>query len=693
MVHKRKADEDDENFEHIPPSKCCKSDSSLYGSGVMCKEEVLTAAIEGEERAASSSKTSSCVPSMEDGEICDDLVEEEDGSEDSDDDQVRSSAISYTQGTCMSREFDVLDEYGESNEGNEDNEGDEDGVDDGDDSVTDDSYDGSYDSDIPDEEIEAMLEEGLNEEFRKKQPSDGKNYGTSENSPYEEREKVVLEEKGHNHFDVLPEGWVQVTHNSGMPIYLHKPTRVCTLSKPYFLGPGSARKHEVPLSGIPCLQYRRALEKEHNEKLKNLKEESSSPKDPSENGLSLSVANGDQSSPPVLPSARIETAQENKALQSLSYSQVQEYCKKLFHFKTIKVLRFKSWSARRKFTKQRKRTKQLQRPTLPEGTKLITFPIQSTGSEADGVSSGPRSKKEWIMNPSGKSYVCILHEYVQHALKKQPCYQFKELENAGTPYAATVIINGMQYGMGYGTSKKQAKSEAARATLEILIPEMRDKIREDAAITSQPGSNSRTVGSTVVSSSRRNSLDEPDLSLFDEIKIEDPRVAELCAKTNEPPPYAILLTCIQRNFGLGEMQIKYEVNTLRHQKNEFTMTVNKHTAKVVCKNKRDGKQRASQAILQVLHPHVSSWGSLLRLYGNRSVKSIKEKKQEEQEITLLQSKASVNSPNFAILEKLKQEMRKISAIRVAIQPIGKFIPPDDVDLPTSSGADLNNVDL
>lgn len=31
------------------------------------------------------------------------------------------------------------------------------------------------------------------------------------------------------------------------------------------------------------------------------------------------------------------------------------------------------------------------------------------------------------MNPNGKSYVCILHEYVQHALKKQPSYQFKEL--------------------------------------------------------------------------------------------------------------------------------------------------------------------------------------------------------------------------------------------------------------------------
>jgi microprocessor complex subunit DGCR8 len=39
-------------------------------------------------------------------------------------------------------------------------------------------------------------------------------------------------------------------------------------------------------------------------------------------------------------------------------------------------------------------------------------------------------KREWIMNPNGKSYVCILHEYVQHALKKQPSYEFKELGNS-----------------------------------------------------------------------------------------------------------------------------------------------------------------------------------------------------------------------------------------------------------------------
>jgi hypothetical protein len=95
---------------------------------------------------------------------------------------------------------------------------------------------------------------------------------------------------------------------------------------------------------------------------------------------------------------------------------------------------------------------------------------------AGAAENGKGTSKEYIMNPQGKSSVCILHEYVQHALRKQPSYIFKELESAANPYAATVVINGMQYGTGYGSSKKSAKSEAAKATLEILIPQMKEQL-------------------------------------------------------------------------------------------------------------------------------------------------------------------------------------------------------------------------
>lgn len=132
----------------------------------------------------------------------------------------------------------------------------------------------------------------------------------------------------------------------------------------------------------------------------------------------------------------------------------------------------------------------------------------------------------------------------------------------------------MEYGSGFGSSKKQAKANAARKTLEILIPQMRDKISGD-----NDGDNGSNNASRTIKASRRNS--DADLSFFDEISITDPRVAEFCAKTTEPSPHAILITCLQRNYGLGDMHINYSVNTLKHQRNEFTMRVGKHEATVV----------------------------------------------------------------------------------------------------------------
>lgn len=278
-----------------------------------------------------------------------------------------------------------------------------------------------------------------------------------------------------------------------------------------------------------------------------------------------------------------------------------------------------------------------ERPSLPDSTKLISFPVQSEDHDKKCT-----RRREWIMNPNGKSYVSILHEYLQQALKTQPWYDFKELENSETPYSAIVVLNDVQYGVGFGNSKKQAKLKAAQATLDILIPEMKNKIDKD----------------------QRNNRDPV---IFDQIKVTDPRITEFCAKTTEPSPYAMLLVCLQRNFGECEVHIDYKLNNRRRMLNQCTMTVGKHTASVACKNKRDGKQKASQVILGQLHPHIDNWGSLLRLYGNRSIKNAKEKKQEEQEITQLQSKAAVNQPNYAILNKLKEEMLKIRNKRESIK--------------------------
>lgn len=46
----------------------------------------------------------------------------------------------------------------------------------------------------------------------------------------------------------------------------------------------------------------------------------------------------------------------------------------------------------------------------------------------------------------------------------------------------------MQYGTGVGSSKKAAKAEAAKATLQVLIPEMKEKILDET----EPGNKGPT---------------------------------------------------------------------------------------------------------------------------------------------------------------------------------------------------------
>ena len=174
-----------------------------------------------------------------------------------------------------------------------------------------------------------------------------------------------------------------------------------------------------------------------------------------------------------------------------------------------------------------------------------------------------------------------LHEYLQHVLREQPVYSFSELKNAATPYGATVSVQSVQYGSGYGSSKRQAKSEAARATLQIFIPNLMEQIEGDK---------------TVSGSAKPTDM---DLSFFDSVRLEDPRVADLCSKASEPSPFTILLICLQRNFGLTGNQVACKLHTTKYHHNQYEMTVGKHTACVPCKNKKDGKHLAAQSLLQV----------------------------------------------------------------------------------------------
>lgn len=314
--------------------------------------------------------------------------------------------------------------------------------------------------------------------------------------------------------------------------------------------------------------------------------------------------------------------------ESVDIEEFRGYLEKCFDFEQVTVKKFRTWAERRQFNREMKRKQaESERPILPANQKLITLSVQDAPT-----------KKEFVINPNGKSEVCILHEYMQRVLKVRPVYNFFECENPSEPFGASVIIDGVTYGTGTASSKKLAKNKAARATLEILIPDF------------------------VKQTSEEKPMEGDELEYFNHISIEDSRVYELTNKAGLLSPYQILHECLKRNHGMGDTSIKFEVIPGKNQKSEYVMTCGKHTVRGWCKNKRVGKQLASQKILQMLHPHVKNWGSLLRMYGRESNKMVK-KENSDKSVIELQQYAKKNKPNLHILNKLQEEMRKLAKER------------------------------
>lgn len=529
------------------------------------------------------------------------------------------------------------------------------------------SYEEEFDNDV-----DALLEEGMPVP-KKMRPAEDKYGGDSDHQsdgegavqPMMTKIKTVLKSRGRPPTEPLPDGWIMTFHNSGIPVYLHRETRVVTWSRPYFLGTGSIRKHDPPTSSIPCLHYKKMKEQEERElngevtpnvrgSPVNSREEANSEETagkseatseehnnippailtdsgPDGEGVTDNVLQSKESQPYDTAQgalgqvkAKVEVCKD----ESIELEDFRQYLEKCFDFEQVTVKKFRTWAERRQFNRDMKRKQaESERPILPANQKLITLSVQDAPT-----------KKEFVINPNGKSEVCILHEYMQRVLKVRPVYNFFECENPSEPFGASVIIDGVTYGTGTASSKKLAKNKAARATLEILIPDF------------------------VKQTSEEKPVEGDELEYFNHISIEDSRVYELTNKAGLLSPYQILHECLKRNHGMGDTSIKFEVIPGKNQKSEYVMTCGKHTVRGWCKNKRVGKQLASQKILQMLHPHVKNWGSLLRMYGRESNKLVK-KENSDKSVIELQQYAKKNKPNLHILNKLQEEMKKLASQR------------------------------
>ena len=81
-----------------------------------------------------------------------------------------------------------------------------------------------------DEELYKMLEEDV------VNPNDKEAQSIE---PTKVKTKRLVVEKGKSKFEVLPDGWVTLCHDSGLQIYLHRQSRVISMSRPFFVGKGN----------------------------------------------------------------------------------------------------------------------------------------------------------------------------------------------------------------------------------------------------------------------------------------------------------------------------------------------------------------------------------------------------------------------------------------------------------------------
>ncbi|KAG5451641.1 Microprocessor complex subunit dgcr8 [Clonorchis sinensis] len=607
---------------------------------------------------------------------------------------------------------------------------------------------------------------------------------------------------------LLPEGWIRLRHVSGLTLYLHRLTRVVTLSRPYSLGSSSVRYHRVPVSALPCLAYRRACDQrscKNEEPTEDLsksevetrgclatpvhQQSATSPVEaqcpfshksavtvldkgldetpdetPNLNSFNPEKEEGELSSgeeddefyssavptkkikleqkvskkqstqeipaeviDPAPPSVKmppinvsivtektmsstgkrrirkrmsqanlrkyavnaqnnqIESSTENKdtppkpcsatgtgvkrlgnvktqvfavkdkeSESLLTAEEIRTYCSRLFEIK------FEESNNQRtgEQTEETTSTQEVSEPRsrflmMPEEAKVIRY--QLPPAEGDPARKQP---KEGVINLTGKSFVCILHEYCQTVIRSPPTYQTVVLENEKNPYKLTVLIGGTPYATGVGRSKKQARLDAARNALSRLIPDF-DKI---------VGSHNPTNGPAVAS--------ERDLQLFDGVSITDPRLYEMSVRMAFPTPHNCLVECLSRNC-VPESDLKANMMSQGRSKHFFTLQLREHSIKVPCRNKREGRHLAAQHLLARLHPEITSWGGILRIYGP-GTKPDKRGELETIQGAQNQEKSAVKT---SLIRLLKTKMRELADQWEKggqnIHPKGKFIVSAD----------------
>nr|CAB3237518.1 microprocessor complex subunit DGCR8 [Phallusia mammillata] len=421
----------------------------------------------------------------------------------------------------------------------------------------------------------------------------------------------------------LPEGWVNIPHCSGIPFYLHKQSKVVTWSRPYVVSMSGIRRHNPPLASFPCLESLNNRVKFEKEVIKtkssdnpnpSASEDKEVPSNTTVNGASDDTTDDENKTPEnqkldeTVPKVFLHKCQN----EHLDEKELIDYLDKRFVFDTVEVPLFNKWSDKRRYTRQKKQEANMSiQDNQSEPKKLGPAKVITLSVPREGGSERPHKV---VFNTSIKPMVCVMHEYAQSVLRTQPHYVFATKEDSSEPFQATVMIENKEYGRASGINKKSAKNKAALATMEILVPGFKEQVD--------------------------NLSGETSVEYFNDVSVTDPRVYDLCVHAGNYLPYQLLTECLKRNQGIADTSVHFDVQIGKGKNIEYKMECGKHVVNGTAKNKKIGKQMAAQQILQLLHPKVSSWGELIRMYGTSVAEKRAKKKNIEQEIFELKQRRS-----------------------------------------------------
>lgn len=482
----------------------------------------------------------------------------------------------------------------------------------------------------------------------------------------------------------LPDGWCEIFHTSGFPLYFHKQTRVVTLSRPYFLGSVSVRHHLIPVASIPCL-YMKRLQDESKSNEEDIEEGEISSPCPfkSESNPQPTRPSKPQQLPVSLQILSNSTLDDALRFSTLTSDELRSYCQQKFAFEQREFKFFPSLGDKWKYIRQAQIKRREQntpadaqiielQPLAPNEQSVVVstslktseIPIQTTNSD----------KKLTIDLYPSKSPIALLQEYALKRMKLPVKYDWFTTDVSNSPFGCRILVGDNVYGTGIGRNKRTAKLNATEESLVILVPgykklhEQKQQKPVAAAPVEEEGAidddDEETTTTTTTNTQTINDQQSMSSTLLDEYAVSDENIYDVCVALGKPTPYQMLEKSLTYNaLTRGESNINLTM-TKKPMFTHITLEIgSEHREEAQAKDKAHAKNLAAQKLLKKLHPHLHTYGSLIRLY-EKNADTYKRVRVDDELADIVRS-AKKNEPNHALLAKLREEMFKLKSNQTA----------------------------